>query len=367
MEKDSLVVDARMINSSGIGVYLKNILPEIAKEFNLILLGSSKELAPFSWTKGLQIIEFTPKIYSIKEQLSYPFIVPKTDLFWCPHFNAPLLPIRAKKILTTIYDVNHLANRNTMSFVKWTYAKLLYNSAVSKSKGIITISEFSKSELLKFTRVNEKKINIIYCGVDYNIFADIESKNSQINVPKQYILYVGNIKPHKNLITLLKAYEELSEAIKANYKLVILGKKDGFITPDLEIFQFIEENNLMKDIFFTGYIADEMVPSLYQKASLFVFPSLYEGFGLPILEAMASGVPVLSSNATSLPEVGGDAVVYFNPMDYTELAHQIHTFLTDANLRETYVVKGKQQAKIFSWKPAGQQHIEVIKKLKMKD
>jgi len=361
-----LVVDARMINNSGIGVYLKNVLPEVAKEFNLILLGNSKELLLFSWAKGLEIIEFTPKIYSIKEQLLYPFVIPKTDLFWCPHFNAPLLPVRAKKILTTIYDVNHLANRKTISFVKWMYAKLLYNSAVSKSEKTITISEFSKSELLKFTKIKERKIILIYCGVDYNHFSK-KKENTEINVPEKYILYVGNVKPHKNLITLLKAYKELSKTIKTKYKLVILGKKEGFITPDIDVFQFIKENNLMKDIFFTGYIADELVPSLYQKASLFVFPSLYEGFGLPILEAMASGVPVLSSNATSLPEVGGDAVIYFDPMDYIDLAQQIQIFLAEGELRKNFVEKGKQQAKKFSWKPVGEQHIRILNELKMND
>lgn len=362
MNKKSFVVDARMINSSGIGVYLKNILPRIVEEFDLVLLGDRRELNKFPWTSGLKIINFNAKIYSLKEQIYFSLKIPKTDLFWCPHFNAPILPIRAKRILTTIYDVNHLANKDSNSFVKWAYAKLLYYSAVKKSVRIITISEFSKRELIKFTNASIDKISVIFCGVNYDLFAEKKESNIK-NLPKKYILYVGNIKPHKNLITLLKAYNLLPKKTRKEFKLVILGKKEGFITPDLEIFKFIEKNDLMKDTFFTGYIADEEVPAVYQKARLFVFPSLYEGFGLPILEAMASEVPVLSSNKTSLPEVGGDAVIYFDPMNVDELAEKIDKCVLNTELLKTYIDKGKLQTKLFSWETASKEHLSTIKQI----
>lgn len=356
-----LVVDLRMINVSGIGVYLKNIIPEVAKEIDLVVLGNKEELKKFDWAKNLKIIDFRAKFYSLKEQFLYPFKIPRADIYWCPHFNVPLLPIRAKKVLTTIYDVNHLANKNSISFLKWVYAKLLYDSAVSKSIEIITISEFSKSELCLKTNVKKSKINVIYCGVNFKLF--FNSTSLQTTKFKKYILFVGNVKPHKNLITLLKAYNVLSSQIKSEYKLLILGKKEGFMTPDLEIFKFINDNNLEQYINFTGYVEDDDVPSFYQKASLFVFPSLYEGFGLPILEAMASGIPVLSSNSSSLPEVGGDAVVYFNPKDNEQLSQLIEKFLFDTKLREECIIKGLQQVKHFSWKPAAEKHIEIIKKM----
>lgn len=354
-----MVVDARMINSSGIGVYLKNILPEIVKKYELVLLGDTKELSKLSWTKDVKIIHFTASIYSLKEQFYFPFIIPKTDLFWCPHFNAPLFPLRAKRMLTTIYDVNHLANKKSNSFFKWLYAKLLYNSAVIRSSKVITISEFSKKELLKYTYIKKNKIHVIFCGVDYDIFSN--KKNSIVkNLPENYILFVGNIKPHKNLITLLKAYNKLSEKIKTKFKLVILGKKEGFITPDLKIFRFIEDNNLLKHTFFTGYIEDDEVPGVYQRAKLFVFPSLYEGFGLPILEAMVSKVPVLSSNLASLPEVGGDSVLYFDPNNPDKLAKIIEESIEDENLLNQLIEKGKIQAKLFSWSISAKEHIKTI-------
>ena len=362
MNKKSLVVDARMINSSGIGVYLKNILPKIALEFSLTLLGNKDELNKFPWTKNIKIINFHAEIYSLKEQFYFPFKIPKTDLFWCPHFNAPFFPIRAKRILTTIYDVNHLANKSSSSFIKWAYAKLLYSSAVVRSEKIITISEFSKNELIKHTNVKQDKICVIFCGVDHKLFSNKKKSNIK-SLPKKYILYVGNIKPHKNLITLLKAYNVLPEKIKNEFKLVILGKKEGFITPDLEIFRFIDKNNLMKDTFFTGHIKDEEVPGVYQKANLFVFPSLYEGFGLPILEAMVSEVPVLSSNKTSLPEVGGDSVIYFDPNKVDDLAKKINKYILNTELLKSYIDKGKLHARLFSWEKASKKHISIIKQM----
>ena len=362
MKKPGLVVDARMINSSGIGTYLKNILPQVSKYFNLTLLGNRDELQLFEWTKDLKIIEFNSKIYSLKEQLLYPFKIPKTNLYWCPHFNAPIFPTRAKKLLTTIYDVNHLANKENNSKLKWLYAKLLYNNAISRSEKIITISDFSKSELLHYTNLNEEKLNIIYCGVDLDRF---KKNDDRINkkIPNKYILYVGNVKPHKNLITLLKGYKALPNHIKNTYKLVILGRKEGFITPDFQISRFINDNNLMKHLHFTGYIEDNIVPYIYKKASLFVFPSLYEGFGLPILEAMACEVPVLTSNATSLPEVGGEAVIYFNPKDPNEIAEKIMTIISNDELKKDLIKKGNIQVNFFSWNVAGKKHIKVITKL----
>ena len=352
-----------MVHNSGIGVYLKNILPCICKEFEVTLLGNKWVLDQLEWTKGISVIHFDAKIYSLKEQLMYPLVIPKTTtLFWCPHFNAPLLPTRAKKLLTTIYDVNHLANKATSSYLKWRYAKTLYVNAVKKSKRVITISDFSRSELVHFTGIGKDKITRIYCGVDFDLFSEKET-NTHLDLPKTYLLFVGNIKPHKNLICLLKAYGQLSESLREKYKLVILGKKDGFITPDIEIFKFIETHNMMKDIYFTGYVEDKDVPSVYRNATLFVFPSLYEGFGLPPLEAMASGVPVLCSNASSLPEVGGKAVMYFNPNDYNELCEKLVALLSDAELRRSLSEKGKKRARLFSWDNARKEHIEIINSL----
>jgi glycosyltransferase involved in cell wall biosynthesis len=358
-----LVIDLRMINSSGIGTYLKNVVPGILRLYKeVIFLGNTEELKKFNWVKNHQIIHFDAKVYSIKEQLIFPKIIPKCDVYWGPHFNLPLLPIPAKKILTTIYDVNHLSGINPTSFLKNKYAYLLYKNAVLKSDKIFTISEFSKKEIIKYTNANQKKIEVIYCGVNRRFYENTTTE-SHLSLPEKYILFVGNVKPHKNLLTLLKAYLTFSEEIRQEYKIVIVGKKEGFITEDREIFEFIERNNLNKSIFFTGYVPDNQIPEIYRKASMFVFPSLYEGFGLPILEAIASRTPVISSNAASLPEVGTDSILYFNPLDFEELAQKITHIIENPTIREELIKKALPRLDFFTWEKAIEEHISVLKSI----
>ena len=355
-----LVADLRLIHNSGIGTYIKNIFPYILDRFSDVsVLGDPDELSDFVWYKRVKVITFKSDIYSIKEQFLFPFKVSKCDIFWSPHFNTPIFPIRAKRRVATIHDINHIANPQYFSLSKRFWAKILYKNTVKKSEKIITVSEFSKSEIIKYFKVSPKKISVIRSGVN-QMFLEHENDVQSIPLPIRYILFVGNIKPHKNLITLLKAYFHLKDNIKSEYKVVILGKKDGFITGDEEVFDFIENNHLTNRIHFTGEIEDMLVPYIYRNASLFVFPSLYEGFGLPILEALASGVPTLSSKKTSLPEVGGDAVIYFDPINYKELRDMIHELLNDESLRRKLIDKGYEQIKCFSWKKAADEHYTIL-------
>ena len=356
-----LVIDLRMINVSGIGTYLKNVIPGIIENFDDVeVIGNIEEIKKFSWSVALKIIEFNEKIYSIKEQLKFSKVIPICDVFWCPHFNVPLFAIKAKKIITTIYDVNHLSGINKSSFLKKQYAKILYINATKKSDVIITISEFSKLEIIKYTGVDASKIQLIYCGVNQEFFSNRDIQLQKLELPTKYILYVGNVKPHKNLITLLKSYSILTNEFKSEYKIVIVGKKEGFITEENEIFDFINYNNINENVFFTGYINDSQIPNVYKKASLFVFPSMYEGFGLPILEAMSCNVPVISSDAASLKEVGGVAVEYFPPLDYKQLSIKIVKVLQNLTLQKDLISKGKQQIEKFSWQIAIKKHIAIF-------
>lgn len=352
-----LVIDLRMINVSGIGTYLKNIVPAVIKTYkDTILLGDIQELREFTWATDVKIIEFTENIYSVKEQLLFPTIIPRCDVFWCPHFNVPIFPIKATNIITTIYDVNHLSSINKSSWLKKQYAKLLYINATKRSKIIITISEFSKRELVQHTKVNEQKIALIYCGVDKEKFIKKNQSRSYLKLPEKYILFVGNIKPHKNLITLLKAYASLKKEMQNEYKIVIVGKKEGFITKENKIFSFIENQNLINNIHFTGYIPDDQVPYVYTNAALFVFPSLYEGFGLPLLEAMCAETPVISSDAASLKEVGANAVEYFSPLDYEVLTQKIEKIITNPELQNDLIKKGLKQVDNFTWQESANKH-----------
>ncbi len=361
-----LVADLRLINSSGIGTYIKNVFPLLLKEFEEVcVLGNQEEIELFCWRKQVKIVQFRSNTYSLTEQFMYPFKIPVCDVLWIPHFNTPLLPVLTTKRLVTIHDVNHLSNPKYFSTIKRIWAKILYKNAVKRSDLIYTVSEFSKSEILKFFKINANKIQVVYGGVDRN-FGKENDNQIKGNVPKDYFLFVGNVKPHKNLMTLLKAYNSLDQEIKATYKLVILGKKKGFITGDYEVFKYIECNNLDKNIHFTGYITDDKVPIIYRNAKLFIFPSLYEGFGLPLLEAMACETPVLSSYNASLKEVGEDAVVYFNPHSPLDLKEKIGKVLANENLQVQLKRKGLEQIKKFSWKKSVDKHIQAIKQLNEK-
>ncbi len=359
----NISIDARMINSSGIGTYLKNILPYLTKSFDTILLGNKEELLKFDWAQNTKIIAFNSSIYSVNEQLKFPSVVPKSSLLWCPHFNAPILPIRAKKIISTIHDVNHITLSDNFSVLRKNYAKVLYLNAIKRSKEIITVSQFSKSEIVHNFNIVDHKINVITNGVNTELFAKNTASRLSIELPENYILFVGSVKPHKNLLTLLKAYNLLDEQKKVNYRLVILGKKEGFNTADKKVKSFIKNNKLEDLVFFTGYLEDIEVPIVYRRAKLFVLPSLYEGFGLPVLEAMASSVPVISSNIESLKEVGGDAAVYFDSKSESDLKEKIEKLLNNKSIRDDYVTKGKKRIENFKWEKSAEKHIEIFNEL----
>jgi len=276
-------------------------------------------------------------------------------------FMAKDAPIKAKKRIVTIHDVYHLAFYDTLSFKQKLYAKFMINQAVKKSDIILTVSEFSKNEIIKYTNT-KKNIEVIYNAINFNKFkaikSDFENLKDKYNLPKDFILFVGNVKPHKNLKRLLLAIKDL------DINLVIVGKRDGFITGDNDISNIIKKHNLEKKVFFTGYVDDGDIPSIYNLAKLFVFPSLYEGFGIPPLEAQACGCPVVCSNVASLPEVGGEkSVIYCNPYDTVDVKEKIELVLDDEELQNDLRSRGFENIKRFSWKKSANKIIEIVKGL----
>jgi len=359
-----LTIDFRMHNASGIGTYIKNIVPFLVDKFKIVLLGKESEIKQYAWSNKVKIIECNSTIYSIKEQFELVEKIPKCDIFWSPHYNIPLLPIRAKKRVVTIHDVFHLAFYDSLNFKQKLYAKLLINQAVSRSDKVLTVSKFSVDEIRKYTHTT-KEIDIIYNAIDFDKFKIIDDKSSigvildKYLLPQKFLLFVGNVKPHKNLKNLLLVIKDM------NINLVIVGKKDGFITADNEISNIIEKNNLKNKIYFTGYVDDEDIPAIYNLAKLFVFPSIYEGFGIPPLEAQACGCPVLCSNTASLPEVGGkDSVVYCDPYSVDDIKEMLILVLNDNKLQEELITKGFENIKRFSWEKSAQEIIKVIEGLR---
>ncbi|NJO02831.1 MAG: glycosyltransferase family 4 protein [Bacteroidia bacterium] len=203
--KKEIVVDARMIESSGIGTYLQEILPCLMEQFPLTLLGEARKLnqAFPDLSRNYKHIEVSAAIYSIREQWALFRNIPATSLGWSPHYNVPLLPVAAKFRLVTIHDVYHLAFQNQLSFLKKKYAQLMIKAATQRSARIITVSQFSKREITKYTHVNPDKIVVIPNGVNDRYFKTIADHNylemihKKYNLPPQFLLFVGNVKPHK--------------------------------------------------------------------------------------------------------------------------------------------------------------------------
>lgn len=372
-KKLTICIDARMINHSGIGVYIQYYTKYLinTSRFNISIIGNKnsieKSLGPQS---TVRFIHSNLKIYSIAELLIMPFLIPKCDVFWSPHYNSPIFPTRAGKTLLTIPDLAHISMADFMGFslLMKIYSHFLIYFGLFKSNYVTTISEFSKNEILKYSDIRNK-IKVISLGVDLSKFTfknpidNFDSISTKYNIPIDYILFVGNVKPHKNLKNLIYAFEEI---IKSNSEihLVIIGKKDGFITGDTELFDYINKNKKLESkIKFTGYVEDQDLPLIYRHSKIFAFPSLYEGFGFPPLEAMASGCPVIASTAASIPEICGDAVLYFDPLDPKQIANSITLFLESEILRNEYVIKGLNHVEKYNWEDSGKEFLKVIETL----
>ena len=344
----SITIDARMIRHTGIGTYTQNMISAIAGNYNLTLLGNYDTLTSFSWSNQVKIIPTTSSIYSLSEQTELQKKIQFCDLFISPHYNIPLQKIKASKRVVVIHDVNHLTNINKISLIKRLYAKYMINAAIKKSDKVITVSEFSRSEINKYT-ISKKDIGIIYCGMDINEIRNKINNESlariklKYNLPGNYILYVGNMKPHKNIDVVIKAMKFLSEF--QDKKLVVVGAQLDEILQKLKM---LDIPGLEKNIYPIQYVGNEVLPLLYNNAECLIFPSLYEGFGIPPIEAMICGCPVLASNAASIPEVCGDAALFFNPNDANELADKIMSVLKNKDLRSELLWKGDKNAQRFS-------------------
>lgn len=224
---------------------------------------------------------------------------------------------------------------------------------------VITISMSTKCDVMKYLKAPEEKIKVVYNGVNEGFKPlnekEIDDFRQKYNLNFPFILYVGVLQPRKNIPTLIKAYYKIKkEGMK--HKLIIAGGKGWKYK---EIFETVERFNLQKDVIFTGHVLDADLPKLYNAADLFVFPSIYEGFGLPPLEAMACGCPVITSNTSSLPEVVGDAGIMVDPYDVDGLAKAMGEVLTNESIKQDMIKKGLERAKIFSWEKCAKETLEV--------
>jgi len=342
-----IAIDVRWLNASGIGTYLRNIVPGILAAFperNFVLLGNRDEIAEIKSPSGAKVVVVAAdsRMYSIGEQLEIPKKIPKeTQLYFSPHYNIPL-GYRGR-LLVTVYDLFHLAMPHLVGGIhKRLYARYMFNAVRRRADAILTISQFTKDELIRFTGEGRQPIFPIHLGVDESWF-NVKPADSPHGKP--YLLYVGNVKPHKNLGALIRAFGSLTEVVE--HDLVLVGKREGFITGDSA--PALEAERLKGRVHFTGRVGDAILKQYVASADALVFPSFYEGFGLPPLEAMAAGCPVISSNAASLPEICGDAALFCDPYSPADIAGKIRLLLGDGALRDKLRAKGAIRARRFTW------------------
>jgi glycosyltransferase involved in cell wall biosynthesis len=271
-----------------------------------------------------------------------------------------------KKRISVIHDISFKYHPQFIQSKNLAYLRKQLPKSLKRSTVIVAVSTSTKNDLVKEYGVSPDKISVIYNAIDHNIFNQKASSNqSQVlnkyNLPEKYILFVGTVEPRKNISGLLKAYSESFP--KHNLPLVIVGNK-GWNDEEIEN-SFKQLSSL--PIHRLGFVDDPDLATLYASASLFVYPSYYEGFGIPALEAMASGCPVVCSNSSSLPEVVGDAALMVDPDDTKGLVEKIIMVLDDDNLRNSMSEKGLIQAKKFSWEKSAQKLSDLIDKLSSQD
>jgi len=263
--------------------------------------------------------------------------------------------------LVTIHDLSAILYPETFDRLTVIFHRYILPQTLKKTDIVITDSYNSKKDIVKLLDFPEEKVEVVYLGVD-EIFKPIEvSENflKKYNIVGPYILYVGTLEPRKNVPTLLKAFYKLKKKYNIPHNLVIIGKIGWKYQ---EIFRILKELKLQKYVILTGYVPRVDLPKFYSSADIFVYPSIYEGFGLPPLEAMACGCPVVTTNVSSLPEVVGDAGIMVSPYDVEMLATAIYNVLTDDSLRKTLSIKGLNRAKKFSWKKTAEKTLEIYRK-----
>ncbi|MBD3328639.1 glycosyltransferase [Candidatus Peregrinibacteria bacterium] len=366
-------IDCRMYSTrfTGIGRYvfeLTSHLFKLDKKNEYVLFFNDPEFQKFEPPNSrVKKVLVDARHYSLKEQTTFlkKINAEKLDLMHFTHFNAPIF--YKKPSIVTIHDLtlSYFPGKKMRALPYRLAYQLVLRNAVNNASKVIAVSQNTKQDLLKLLKAKPDKIEVIYEAVDAHfkqLPTDVVKKICEKhNILGPYLLYTGVWRGHKNLKNLIQAFAILKKEYGYIGNLVITGRADPLYAK--EIYTFARKLDIMDDIIFTGMVSEEDLVALYNGAEAYVFPSLYEGFGLPPLEAMACGTPVVASKTSCIPEVCGDNALFFDPYKPDNMARVICEIIGDKNKREHLIKNGLKHLKLFSWDKMAKETLQVYKEI----
>lgn len=350
-----IMVNARFLTNPLTGVQryareMVDVLRVVGKERYKFILAAPRG-ASFDRSDSIEFFQDSSVLQGhLWEQVRLPAIMKQSgaDLLWSPCGSGPL---RVKKQVVTVHDASVFAHGDCFKWTYRTFHRTLLPLLSKRVLHLITVSEFSKSELLSYGIGDSERISVIHNGINTQAFTDHDGQAPVDSC--RYILTVGSRDPRKNIARLVKAWEKINPDIKQDLKLVIAGGYGrGYSGEGIP--------NVPVDTVFLGYVSEHDLTSLYTNSLAFIYPSIYEGFGLPPLEAMVCKTPVIVSSIASLPEVCGDAALYFDPFDVESIAAKIVELLEDSSLQEDLKRKGIDRVKVFTWQKAAKELLDAF-------
>lgn len=364
-------IDLHMVNDfmQGSRTYTYNVIRALIEidpenDYYLYFTNKPKSLPSLFQKSNVHIRRIVPANRIVRLPISFPLklAIDRIDVFHCQYMGPPF---SATPYVVTLHDIIHEIYPEFYPDSLRFFMSLFYPLSARRAATVLTVSEYCKEAIVKLYKVPEKNVIVAYDGVsdEFKPIRDkslVNSVGKKYGINKKYILFVGRLEPRKNIPGLFKAFYFLKKHHNIPHQLVIVGMKDFKYN---EIYDTVRRLKLDEDIVFTGRVEQEDLPMIYNGADLFVFPSFGEGFGIPPLEAMACGIPVITSNTTALPEVVGDAGIMINPWKNEELSEAMYKVLNDSDLRVRMKRDGLEQSKKFSWTITSEKVLKVYEEV----
>jgi glycosyltransferase involved in cell wall biosynthesis len=359
-----VAIDIRRAGDYGLGTYIRNIVNQLARiddDSRYLLIGERRHVAEFDpLPNNFELLEYAHQPGTFSTHLHLPWLLRKrrVDILHMPWFYAPA--IVPSRLLITVHDLSDVLAPPVGASPPVQTGRLFFaRRALNRADHIFAVSHASKRDLARFFHIPESKISVVYDAVDERFLteplpADADRILERHAVNSPYVLYAGNIRPQKNLPRLIEAFAVAKAELRGNpefdqLKLLVIGEA---LNRHADLRRAVVRARVREDVRFLGFVPRPVLRVFYSRALAFLFPSLYEGFGLPPLEAMAHGTPVLTSNVSSLPEVFQEAALLVNPENVFDIARGIRQILTENALRQTLRRRGYERARMYSWEHA---------------